>query len=61
MSAIEKDSYRLAKRLLDEAGVVVTPGGDYGPLAEGHVRVVFGHASEEDVKEGIKRIKKALM
>lgn len=60
VSGIEKDAYEFARRLIDEAGVVVTPGPDYGPQGEGHVRMVFGSASEEEVREAVQRMKRAL-
>lgn len=60
VSAIEPNAYRFAERLIDETGVVVTPGPDYGPQGQGHVRMVFGAASEEEVGEAAARMQKAL-
>ena len=39
---LDRDSLRLAKRILEEAHVGVTPGVDFGPAAEGHLRFSFG-------------------
>ena len=60
ISGIERDAYRFAERLIDEAGVVVTPGPDYGPQGQGHVRMVFGAASEDEVREAAERMQRAL-
>lgn len=60
ISGIEKDAYRFAQRLTDEAGVVVTPGSDYGPHGEGHVRMVFGSTSEDGIHEAVERMKRYL-
>jgi len=57
---IEKDAYRFAQRLIDEAGVVATPGSDYGPHGEGHVRMVFGSTSEDGIREAVRRMKRHL-
>lgn len=60
ISGIEKDAYKFTQRLIDEAGVVVTPGPDYGPHGKGHVRMVFGAVSEDGIREAIERMKKYL-
>jgi aspartate/methionine/tyrosine aminotransferase len=60
ISGIEPDAYRFAERLIDETGVVVTPGPDYGPQGQGHVRMVFGAASEDEVREAAARMQRAL-
>lgn len=60
VSGIEKDAYKFARRLINEAGVVVTPGPDYGPYGEGHVRMVFGSASEDEIQEAVERMKRHL-
>ena len=60
VSEIEKDAYKFAQRLIDEAGVVVTPGPDYGPQGEGHVRMVFGATSEDGIREAVERMKRHL-
>ncbi len=50
-------SAELASRLLQEAHVAVTPGTVFGPHGEGFFRISYA-ASEEQLKEGISRIKK---
>ena len=60
ISTIERDAYKFAERLIEEAGVVVTPGPDYGPHGEGHVRMVFGSATEDEVREAAERMQRAL-
>lgn len=52
-------SAELASRLLQEAHVAVTPGTVFGPHGEGFFRISYA-ASEEQLKEGISRIKKFL-
>lgn len=50
-------SAELASRLLKEVHVAVTPGTAFGPHGEGFFRISYA-ASEEQLKEGISRIKK---
>jgi aspartate aminotransferase len=50
-------SVELAKRLLEEQHVAVTPGIAFGPHGEGFFRISYA-ASEADLREGIARIKK---
>ncbi len=50
-------SAELASRLLKDAHVAVTPGTAFGPHGEGFFRISYA-ASEEQLKEGISRIKK---
>jgi LL-diaminopimelate aminotransferase len=45
-----------ATRLLDEVGVVVTPGSAYGQYGEGYIRVALC-LKEERLKEAVERIK----
>ena len=52
-----EDSLALAYRLLDEAGVAVAPGMDFGPGGEGFVRVSYA-ASLERLREGVARLEK---
>ncbi|MFU8794761.1 MAG: pyridoxal phosphate-dependent aminotransferase [Dethiobacteria bacterium] len=51
------DSYAFALRMLDEAGVAVTPGIDFGPGAEGYIRISYA-CSMENLKEGLTRLEK---
>jgi LL-diaminopimelate aminotransferase len=48
-------SVQFATRLLDEAGVVVTPGAGYGPSGEGYVRLSIT-IPDERLEEGVRRI-----
>jgi (5-formylfuran-3-yl)methyl phosphate transaminase len=50
-----EDSLELAYRLLDEAGVAVAPGSDFGPGGEGFIRVSYA-ASLERLREGVARL-----
>ncbi len=50
-------SVQFATRLLDEAGVVVTPGIGYGPSGEGYVRLSLTIADEQ-LEEGVRRMGK---
>jgi aspartate/methionine/tyrosine aminotransferase len=54
-SQLDTDSYRLAFDILERAGVAVTPGIDFGPSAEGHLRFSYAN-STENLKEGIQRL-----
>ncbi len=49
----------LADKILREGHVAVTPGRAFGPCGEGSFRMSYA-ASEEDIKEGLARIKKVL-
>ncbi len=48
-------SVEFATRLLEEAGVVVTPGIGYGPSGEGYVRLSLT-VPDERLEEGVRRI-----
>lgn len=48
-------SVQFATRLLDDAGVVVTPGIGYGPTGEGYVRLSIT-ISDERLEEGVRRM-----
>jgi LL-diaminopimelate aminotransferase len=48
-------SIQFATRLLDEAGVVVTPGIGYGPTGEGYVRLSLT-IPDERLEEGVRRM-----
>ena len=52
-------SAKLAEILLKEGHVAVTPGTAFGPGGEGFIRISYA-ASEEQIREGISRIKKTL-
>ena len=48
-------SVQFATRLLDEVGVVVTPGIGYGPTGEGYVRLSLT-IPDEQLEEGVRRM-----
>jgi len=50
-------SVQFATRLLDEAGVVVTPGIGYGPSGEGYVRLSLT-IPDERLEEGVRRLER---
>ena len=52
-------SAKLAEILLKEGHVAVTPGTAFGPAGEGFIRISYA-ASEEQIREGMARIKKAV-
>lgn len=53
------DSLDLSRRLLEEAGVAVTPGVDFGDGAKGYLRFSYAN-SIENIREGMDRIEKYL-
>lgn len=53
------DSLTLARTILSEAHVGVTPGIDFGPAAEGHLRFSFA-ASDAAIEEGLRRLERWL-
>ena len=55
MSAYTKDSYSFAMDILENTGVGVTPGIDFGPGAEGYIRFSYAN-SEKNIREGITRV-----
>jgi LL-diaminopimelate aminotransferase len=50
-------SVQFASRVLDEAGVVVTPGPGYGPTGEGYVRLSLT-TPDDRLEEGVRRLEK---
>ncbi len=56
---ISEDSYKLSFEILENAGVGVTPGIDFGKNAEGYLRFSYAN-SIENIKEGLNRIEKYL-
>jgi len=51
------DSTALAKAMLDEADIVVTPGNGFGEFGEGYVRMALT-VDVKELKEAVKRVKK---
>jgi LL-diaminopimelate aminotransferase len=54
-----EDSSSFARRLMNEAHVVVTPGSGFGPSGEGYVRMALT-ATEERIAEAVARIRRIL-
>ena len=50
------DVYRFAFEILENAGVAVTPGVDFGPGGEGYIRISYAN-SLENIEEGMKRLR----
>jgi len=53
------DVYSFAFRLLEEAGVALTPGVDFGPHGEGFLRLSYAN-SLENLAEGMDRLQRFL-
>ncbi len=53
------DSLELSRSILDEAGVAVTPGIDFGDGAQGYLRFSYAN-SMENIREGMDRIERYL-
>ena len=49
------DVYRFAFEILEEAGVAVTPGVDFGPGGEGYIRISYAN-SLDNIEEGMSRL-----
>ena len=59
-SRFSADSYSFTSRLLEEAGVAITPGIDFGTnRPETHVRFAYT-TSMENLREGVQRLRKFL-
>ena len=59
VSAIDTDDLRLAHYLLDEGNVAVLGGSTFGPNGKGFIRLSYAN-SEENLREALARMKKAL-
>ena len=57
--SVKMSSNDLAEKLLTEGHVAVTPGRAFGPAGEGFFRMSYA-ASDENIIEGLARIKKTL-
>ena len=55
IKALGIPSRQLAQQLLDEAGVAVLPGDDFGKNGEGYLRLCYA-VSMDKIDEGLKRI-----
>ena len=55
-SRFSEDSYAFSNQLLEEAGVAITPGVDFGSNEPGrHVRFAYT-TSLENLREGVRRL-----
>lgn len=50
-----RESYPLALEILQQEKVAVTPGIDFGPHAEGYLRLSYA-CSKEEIEEGLRRL-----
>ena len=55
VSDLPGDSFQIADRFLEEAGVALTPGPDFGELAEDTLRASFA-TSTADIEDAIERL-----
>lgn len=53
-----ESSEAFVKTLLDQAGVIVTPGSAFGPSGEGYVRVALVQ-DEEAIRRAVKKVKES--
>ena len=58
--SMERTSVQLAGLLVEDQGVVITPGIGFGESGEGHVRIALMRSPAERVLEGVERIVTAL-
>ncbi|HEX77982.1 MAG TPA: pyridoxal phosphate-dependent aminotransferase [Dehalococcoidia bacterium] len=59
VKALPLDCRRLADYLLQEAGVAVLPGTDFGAQGEGYLRLSYAN-SKENLRRALERIRKAV-
>ncbi|MFB6086606.1 MAG: pyridoxal phosphate-dependent aminotransferase [Halodesulfurarchaeum sp.] len=59
VSDLHGDAFEVADRLLEEAGVALTPGPDFGAQTEDMLRASFA-ASTTDIEEAIARLRSTL-
>ncbi|MBK5274289.1 MAG: aminotransferase [Desulfuromonadales bacterium] len=48
---------QVAKRLVDEAGILCLPGEVFGPGLEGYLRLAFGNIRQEAILEAVRRFR----
>ena len=53
------DVFSFAFRILEEAGVAVTPGVDFGPGGEGFIRISYANSLEQ-IEIGMERLRSFL-
>lgn len=52
-----KTGREVAKRLVEEAGMLLLPGEVFGPGLEGYLRLAFGNIKEEVIPEAVQRFR----
>ncbi len=57
--SMKMDSRSLAEKLLKEANVALTPGADFGPAGENHLRFSYA-TSRQEIETGIEKIGKVM-
>ena len=57
VSALAGTSMEIARRLLEEYGVVTAPGGGFGEAGEGYLRLSFAN-SLENIERGLDRFER---
>ena len=53
----EKEGRAVAKRLVEEAGLLVLPGEVFGPGLSSYLRLAFGNIREEAIPEAVRRFR----
>ncbi|MBI4800599.1 MAG: pyridoxal phosphate-dependent aminotransferase [Desulfarculus sp.] len=56
---LDADDYRLAFHILENAGVAVTPGRDFGPGGHGFLRFTYAN-NLQNIEEGLRRLREYL-
>ena len=51
----------VAKKLVDEAGIICLPGEVFGPGLEGYLRLAFGNIREETIPEAVRRFREMVV
>ncbi|HNX29773.1 MAG TPA: pyridoxal phosphate-dependent aminotransferase [Syntrophomonadaceae bacterium] len=59
IKAYSNDSYSFAFEIMENAGLAVTPGIDFGPNCEGYIRLSYA-SSIEAIKTGLERLENFL-
>ncbi len=57
VSSFDGSSFEIAKRLLEEYGVVTAPGSGFGDVGEGYLRISFANSLDR-IREGFDRIER---
>jgi aminotransferase len=52
------DSHILSEELLERAHVVTIPGAAFGTAGEGHIRLSYGYAGQDDLREALDRLRR---